>query len=424
MISTRKAWVIVALLFLFLLINWADKVVLGLAAVPIMRDLGLTPKQFGFVASSFFFLFSTSAVVIGFVANHVPTRWVLLCMAAIWSIMQFPMLGSASLGTLVACRIVLGAGEGPAYPVAVHAAHKWLPNEQRTLPTSVIPLGGALGVIVALPALDWVIERYGWHWAFGVLGILGLIWCLAWLAIGAEGPLEGKRGGTGATTRPYSRLLLNPTTLAGFAAGFGAYCGVSLLVTWLVPYLVKGLGFSQYSASWISDIPWAMAAITGPLMSWISERMLARGFASRSARGVLAGGSVAFGGVALLALPFLPGAALKIAAISIGIAFPSVMYVVGHVILAEYTPEAQRGAMLSINNAVWTSAGVIAPYLMGSVVQDAANAAEGYSYGFVLCGMVELVGGVIGMIWLNPRRELLRLASDGTMEILHAPATP
>ena len=36
MISTRKAWVIVALLFLFLLINWADKVVLGLAAVPIM----------------------------------------------------------------------------------------------------------------------------------------------------------------------------------------------------------------------------------------------------------------------------------------------------------------------------------------------------------------------------------------------------
>src|SRR6185503_17882197 len=46
--TPKGAWGITALLFLFMLINFADKTVVGLAAVPIMRDLELTPRQFGF----------------------------------------------------------------------------------------------------------------------------------------------------------------------------------------------------------------------------------------------------------------------------------------------------------------------------------------------------------------------------------------
>jgi MFS family permease len=38
------------------------------------------------------------------------------------------MLGTIGLGTLIACRIILGAGEGPAYPVALHATYKWFPD--------------------------------------------------------------------------------------------------------------------------------------------------------------------------------------------------------------------------------------------------------------------------------------------------------
>jgi MFS transporter, ACS family, D-galactonate transporter len=48
------------------------------------------------------------------------------------------MIGSVGFETLVACRIALGAGEGPATPVALYSAYKWFPNELRTLPTAVI----------------------------------------------------------------------------------------------------------------------------------------------------------------------------------------------------------------------------------------------------------------------------------------------
>ena len=65
-----------------MLVNFADKIVVGLAGVPIMTELKLEPEQFGLLGSSFFFLFSIAAIVVGFIVNRVETRWVLLALAA------------------------------------------------------------------------------------------------------------------------------------------------------------------------------------------------------------------------------------------------------------------------------------------------------------------------------------------------------
>jgi len=122
--TPEGAWTVTFLLFFFMLVNFADKIVVGLAAVPIMTELKLEPSQFGLLGSSFFFLFSVSAIVVGFIVNRVPTRWVLLVLALIWALAQFPMVGTVGLVTLMVCRIILGAGEGPAFSVAVHAIYK------------------------------------------------------------------------------------------------------------------------------------------------------------------------------------------------------------------------------------------------------------------------------------------------------------
>src|ERR1700712_5131336 len=91
--TPKGAWKITFLLFLFMLVNFADKIVVGLAGVPIRKELNLDPEQFGLLGSSFFFLFSISAIVVGFIVNRIDTRWVLLVLAAVWSLAQFPMVG-------------------------------------------------------------------------------------------------------------------------------------------------------------------------------------------------------------------------------------------------------------------------------------------------------------------------------------------
>src|SRR5208283_2744619 len=108
--------------------------------------------------------------------NRVQAKRTLLVMAIVWSLVQFPMLGTVSLEMLIACRIVLGAGEGPAAPIATHAMYKWFPDRLRALPTAIIAQGAAFGVIVAGPLLTLIIKHYSWHWAFGALGIAGLMW--------------------------------------------------------------------------------------------------------------------------------------------------------------------------------------------------------------------------------------------------------
>src|SRR5690348_13326908 len=100
-----------------MLINFADKIVVGLIG---MEGLGFTPEQFGLLGSSFFFLFAVSAIAVGLIANRTQAKHTLLVMAVIWALVQFPMLFTASFGVMLVCRIVLGAGEGPASPVATH----------------------------------------------------------------------------------------------------------------------------------------------------------------------------------------------------------------------------------------------------------------------------------------------------------------
>jgi MFS family permease len=410
--TPKGAWKITFLLFLFMLVNFADKIVVGLAGVPIMTEMKLEPEQFGLLGSAFFFLFSISAIAVGFLANRVPTRWVLLALALIWALAQFPMVGSVSFSTLLICRVILGAGEGPAGSVAVHAIYKWFPDEKRTLPTAVLSQGSAFGVILAVPALNWVIVNYDWHYAFGALGVVGLIWVLAWLILGAEGPLVQSTAAVDGEPRiPYLRLLTSRTFVGCCGATFGAYWALSLGLTWFTPFIVKGLGFSQKEAGWISILPWVFGAVVVLLTGWISQVMVANGFSTRSARGVLGTVPLVVGGSILAAIPYVEAGALQIALLVAGSGLSGAIYVVCAPMISEFTPVSQRGAVISIYGAIYTLAGILAPAVMGSMIQRASGLLDGYMAGFTTNAVVLIASGLLGLLLLWPNTERARLMS-------------
>lgn len=379
-----------------------------------MTELHLTPKQFGLVGSSFFLLFSLSAVLTGFAVNRIRSKVALLVMGLVWALVQFPMLGVVSLQLLLACRIVLGAGEGPAYPVALHATYKWFPNEARALPSAVVSQGAAVGVVLTIPLLNTIITHYNWHYAFGALGVAGLVWVAAWALLGAEGSVAqpAAMADTVAEERiPYRHLLLNSTTIACWCVYFSAYFGLALALSWFVPYLIKGQGFDQATAGKLAALPQAVGCCVVVSCSWLSQRMMRRGWSGRAARGVITGVAVSMGGLAFLASGHAPNAAMTVALIVAGSSLPNVVYILTPAILGEITPPSQRGAMLGIISAIGTSAGVIAPYAMGSLVQGAASAAQGYSTGYSVCGIVTLIGGLIAFMFLHPERDRVGLAA-------------
>lgn len=405
-------WAIVGFLFAFMLINYADRAVLGLAAEPLMRDLALTPRQFGMVGSAFFLFYSIAAIILGFAINRVQTRWMLFILVMVWSAAQLPMAFAASFSVLLISRMLLGAGEGPAYPAAIHSVFKWFPDARRTLPTAVITQGSAAGVIIAAPLLNWVIINYSWQMAFGALGVVGVLWGLAWLAFSSEGPISTNvtSGGKSLERAPYARLLFNPTILCTWFATFAAYWALAMLLVWFPSYLRVGLGFSASSLGFWTTIPWVAGAFVVLGVGYLSQRLLLAGYSSRLARAVVVCAAGLGSALCLVALPFVESAAMKLTLVCVGLVLPNAIIVPAQAIMGEVSPVAQRGAILAIGNAVAGCAGVVAPYVTGAYIEGAPTALAGYESAFFVCALVVGAANLLGMIFIRPDAQAAKLA--------------
>jgi MFS family permease len=211
---------------------------------------------------------------------------------------------------------------------------------------------------------------------------------------------------------PYFQLLTSRTFIGCCAATFGAYWALSLGLTWFTPFIIKGLGFSQEDAGWISVLPWVFGAAIVLLTGWISQVMLTRGFTTRGARGVLGATPLIVGGSILAMLPHVDGAGLQIAFLVVGSGLCGSIYVVCPPMLSEFTPVQQRGAVLAIYAAIYTLAGILAPSVMGSVIQHAAVPLDGYMTGFTINAVVMVASGLLGLLLLWPNTERARLLAQ------------
>ncbi|WP_129305423.1 MFS transporter [Streptomyces sp. L2] len=184
----RRAWPVAALIVAFMLVNYADKSVLGLAAVPVMDELHISNSTYGLISSSFALLFSLSGLLVGFVSARVSCRVLLFAMAAVWAVAQLPVVFVASVPALVAGRVLLGAAEGPAASMSMHALYKWFPEDRRGLPSALQISGAALGTLIAAPVVTWLIGAFGWRSAFAALAVTSAVWSLLWWRTGHDGP--------------------------------------------------------------------------------------------------------------------------------------------------------------------------------------------------------------------------------------------
>ncbi|WP_446900742.1 MFS transporter [Burkholderia sp. YIM B11467] len=413
-----RAWSIAIMLALMMLVNFLDKVALGLVSVPMMRELHLSPTQFGLIGGSLNWLFAVAAVAGGIAANRWPAKWLLFGMAAAWSVLQLPMLVAGSIWVVIACRVLLGAGEGPASPVAVHALYKWFPDARRNLPVALLHQGSALGMLIAGLSIPVVTTHWGWRANFAVLAALGALWCVAWAVCGEEGTLVrgGRVVGTAGIARdervPYGLLLTDRTVIGNFLGHFAANWILAMSLTWMPAYLQLGLGFEPHAAGRMFAL---FVATTSPLslaLAWLSQVLLARGVPSRYGRGVFVATTLAIAGLLLaaLALPDLPRAA-KLAALTLGSGMTLTMYSIGPAMLAEVTPDAQRGGVLALSNGFASLAGLGAPIVTGMLIEAAgASTARGFEQASLVCGVVLVLCGALGVLCLDPQRSLRRLA--------------
>lgn len=403
---TRTAiqrWFIVLMMLVLLVINDADRAVLGLVAIPLSHALHIDAQQYGELSSGFYVLFSVSTLTVGVWASRARAYWVLGVLALSWALCQVPIGMSTTLGAVLACRVGLGAAEGPASPFAVHAVHGWFGPRRRGVPTAAALMGGSIGVALTAPPLTWLIVHHGWQSPFLALAAASVAWALTWFLTGRHtGPFEKTEPLAAHRTSTLTSAwhTVRSTTFAGIVlAAMAGFWTRSMATTWLPRYLEEDHGLSPTTTAQIVVAPSLIGILAQLFAAFTSDRLARRGAHPRISRGAVLGALTVLPGALLLLHPLLTGTAATILFL-IGIGIPNACLTLGSLLLGEISSPEHRAAVLSAGGTLLTLPGFLAPTVMGIAVAHHPTHA-GYSQAWTLTGTILLLTGSLAAILIR-----------------------
>src|SRR4029079_13185978 len=134
---TRVRWTMVFMVFLGTAINYIDRANLRLAMPFLKKELGLDPASAGLVLGAFFWTYAFFQLPSGWFVDKVGPRIAYTIAVVWWSIFPAAAAVARGFGSLFGVRLLLGAGEAPAYPTNAKVVSEWFPKTERAFATSI-----------------------------------------------------------------------------------------------------------------------------------------------------------------------------------------------------------------------------------------------------------------------------------------------
>ena len=156
--AIKVRYLILFVLCLMYFISYIDRVNISVAGPVIRRELGLTPTELGLIFSAFAYPYAAMQIAGGWLADRFGPRLVLAVLSLFWAAATILTGISWSVASLVVFRLLVGVGEGGAFPAATRAFTFWLPVHERGFAQGITHsfsrLGGALTppIVLAITA--------------------------------------------------------------------------------------------------------------------------------------------------------------------------------------------------------------------------------------------------------------------------------
>jgi ACS family hexuronate transporter-like MFS transporter len=285
--SAAWKWLVCGMLLLATMLNYMDRLTLTQTAVEIMDEFDLNNEEYGLLETAFSVAFGLGAILLGTVADQWNVRWVYPVAVLAWSLMGFATGFVESYAVLLGCRFFLGFAEAGHWPCALRTTQHILPPAQRTLGNGILQSGAAIGAIVTPLIVMALMSWTGtWRYPFMVVGSLGLVWVVLWLALVRRDDLGqpvnvGFRGAVRATI--WAWRAVGPTLRdRRFWVLIVVVWTINLtwhyFRVWLPPYLRRVQGYSLNEMNWIM-IGYYLATDAGSLTAgfttlWLTRRGL------------------------------------------------------------------------------------------------------------------------------------------------------
>ncbi len=174
-LSGNRAYVLFILVVVYTF-NFIDRQIVGILAVPIKADLGLSDTQLGLMGGLAFALFYTGlGIPVALLADRISRTWIMTAALAIWSAMTAASGLATNFWQLFAARLGVGVGEAGGVAPAYSLISDFFPPDQRARALSVysfgIPIGSAIGIVFG----GVIASLINWRYAFFIVGLAGII---------------------------------------------------------------------------------------------------------------------------------------------------------------------------------------------------------------------------------------------------------
>jgi sugar phosphate permease len=292
-------WWIFLYLFGFGFVAYFQQRGITVASYQMMPELHLTEGQIAWLLWWMLLGYTVLQFPGGVIGQRVGARRMfviisLLAFAATLSTPLLPLLltGGALVTALRAAQLLLGASQGPIFPVSAGVFETWFPARQWPLVQGLQSMGLQLGAALTPPIIATLMSSFGWQraLAWSSLPVLALIAGWAWYGrdtpaehpavtageLAELGPQATERVDQAISWRRMGELICNRDVLALTASYVCMNYVFYLLANWSFLYLVQERHFTVLEGGWLASAPPLAAAIGagvgGQLASVLGER--------------------------------------------------------------------------------------------------------------------------------------------------------
>ena len=349
----------------------------------------------------------------GWLGDRFGARRTLAWLGGVWAAATAATGAAGGLGTLVASRLALGAGESAAFPTATTAMSRWLPAQLRGTGQGLVHAASRLGSAVAPLLVGAIIAATSWRVSFYVVGGLSLIWTIVWLAYFRDRPkdhvavtsveLEELDRGDAATDRrtatPWRTVVpaLLPVAVVDFCYGWLLW----VYITWLPTVFQSSFGLDVGSYALYTSLVLAAGALGDLVGGWLADFLMRRCRIRRTAR--LLPLVVGLGGSLVALVPALLVHELVTVTVSLAVAY-FLLELTNSTLWAlpmDMVPE-HAGAASGFMNTGFGLAGTLSPLVFGVLL-----GATGGNWRVPLTlSLVLLVVGIAVSFLIKPHRRV------------------
>ncbi|ABO98456.1 MFS family transporter: phosphate/sugar [Ostreococcus lucimarinus CCE9901] len=402
---------------------YADRSNISTAIVAMKDGFGWDKFEEGLVLSAFFYGYGATQIVGGRWADRAGGKTTLGWGVAAWSAATAltPAAARAGIAPLIAMRVILGMGEGLAFPACHALIAREVPREKRSTAVAAVTAASYAGAAFAFAVTPGLVSEFGWPSAFYSFGAIALLWAPFWFALpdhreprGVDDEIEDAETrrfiaeSSATATKPpasfaiWTELIRRKEVRAICVAQFTQSWGMYGLLSWLPTYFNEAQGVDLADLPAFTFAPYILQGVLGFGVGIIADDLIHnKNVRVKTVRRAAQCAGTLGPALCLLvaASPLAEGnATLAAVAVDLGLALSALTLAGVSVSHLDIAPR-HAGMVFATGNTAATLAGALAVPVSGAIL----DASDSWSLVFAVIAFVYVSGAIYWYVNLGDR---------------------